>query len=83
MKLYLIEAPVDNAETPYWARTWVASQGEAAATRARYTSTLSVPRKDIRTTAIEVDTRKEGLLLLLNSISNTRDGYFGQEASDA
>ena len=57
MKLYLIEAPVDNAETPYWARTWVASQGEAAATRARYTSTLSVPRKDIRTTAIEVDTR--------------------------
>ena len=81
MKLYLIEAPVNNTEFPYWARTWVASQGEASATRARYTSTLSVPRKDIRTTAFEVDTRKEGLLQLLNSVSSTHDAYFG-EASD-
>lgn len=79
MKLYLIEAPVNNTEFPYWARTWAASQGEAAATRARYTSVLNVPRKDIRTTAIEVDTRKEGLLLLLNSISSTHDAYFGEK----
>lgn len=79
MKLYLVEAPVNNAEFPYWARTWVASQGEAAATRARYTSTLSVPRKDIRTTAFEVDTRKEGLLLLLNSMAGVREGYLGEK----
>ena len=79
MKLYLIEAPVDNAETPYWARTWAASQSEAAATRARYTSTLSVPRKDIRTTAIEVDTRKEGLLLLLGGMAGVREGYLGEK----
>ena len=77
MKLYLIEAPVNNTEFPYWARTWVASQGEAAAARARYTSTLTVPRKDIRTTAIEVDTRKENLLPFLNRLANTREGYFG------
>ena len=79
MKLYLIEAPVNNTEFPYWARTWVASQGEAAATRARYTSVLNVPRKDIRTTAIEVDTRKEGLLLLLNSMAGVREGYLGEK----
>ena len=77
MKLYLVEAPIDNAEPPYWARTWVASQGEAASVRARYTSQLSVPRKDIRTTAIEVDTRKENLLPFLNRLANTREGYFG------
>lgn len=79
MKLYLIEAPVNNTEFPYWARTWAASQGEAAATRARYTSVLNVPRKDIRTTAIEVDTRKEGLLLLLNSMAGVREGYLGEK----
>lgn len=79
MKLYLIEAPVDNAETPYWARTWVASQGDAATIRARYTSTLNVPRKDIRTTAFEIDTRKEGLLLLLNSMAGVREGYLGEK----
>ena len=79
MKLYLIEAPVNNAEFPYWARTWVASQGEAAATRARYTSVLNVPRKDIRTTAFEIDTRKEGLLQLLNSMAGVREGYLGEK----
>lgn len=74
MKLYIIEAPVKAAETPYWARTWVASQSEAGATRSRYMKDLDVARKDIRTTAVEVDTRKEGLLPFLNKISNTT-GY--------
>lgn len=78
MKLYLVEAPVKNAEQPYWARTWVASQAEAAATRARYTAELDVARKDIRTTAFELDTRKEALLPTLNQITNVRDGYIGQ-----
>lgn len=75
MKLYLVEAPVKAAEPPYWARTWVTSQADAATTRARYISDLYVERKDIRTTDIEVDTRKDGLLPLLNQLSNQRDGY--------
>lgn len=75
MKLYLVEAPVKAAEPSYWARTWVTSQAEAAATRARYMSELEVARKDIRTTPMEIDTRVVGLLNLLNHVSNTRDGY--------
>lgn len=75
MKLYIVEAPVKAAEPPYWARTWVTSQADAATTRARYISDLYVERKDIRTTDIEVDTRKDGLLPLLNQLSNQRDGY--------
>ena len=42
MKLYLVEAPVKAAEPSYWARTWVTSQGDAAAARARYMSELFV-----------------------------------------
>lgn len=75
MKLYIIEAPVKEAATPYWARTWTTSQSEAAAIRARYTSDLGVARKDIRTSAVEVDTRREALIPFLNKISNTVDGY--------
>ena len=75
MKLYIVEAPVKDAEPAYWARTWVTSQSEAAATRARYIPDLDVARKDIRTAAVEVDTRKEGLVPFLNKISNTVDGY--------
>lgn len=75
MKLYIVEAPVKDTAAPYWARTWVASKGDAAATRARYTSDLGVARKDIRTTTVEVDARKDGLLPLLNRLSGTRDGY--------
>ena len=75
MKLYIVEAPVKDTATPYWARTWVASKGDAAAARARYTAELSVARKDIRTSEVEVDTRKDGLLPLLNRLSGTRDGY--------
>ena len=72
MKLYLVEALVTPAETtPYVARTWVASQAEAASARARYTSELGVARKDIRTTALDVDTRKEGLVALLNQLART------------
>ena len=71
MKLYLIEALVTPAETtPYVARTWTVSQAEAASTRARYTS-LGVARKDIRTNALDVDTRKEGLVTLLNQLART------------
>ena len=75
MKLYIVEAPVKDTATPYWARTWVASKGDASAARARYTSELGVARKDIRTTDVEVDTRKDSLLPLLNQLSNQRDGY--------
>ena len=72
MKLYLIEALVTPAETtPYVARTWAVSQAEAASTRARYTSELGVARKDIRTNALDVDTRKEGLVALLNQLART------------
>ncbi len=80
MKLYIVEAPVKEAATPYWTRTWVASQGDAATTRARYTSDLGVARKDIRTTAVEVDTRKEALIPFLTKFSNTTSGYvFGDD----
>jgi len=34
-----------------------------------------VARKDIRTSAVEVDTRREALIPFLNKISNTVDGY--------
>lgn len=72
MKLYLIEALVTPAETtPYVARTWVVSQAEAASTRARYTAELGVARKDIRTNALDVDTRKEGLVNILNQLART------------
>lgn len=76
MKLYLVEAPVKAASPPYWARTWVTSQADAATTRARYTSDLYVERKDIRTTPVEIDARVVGLMNLLNHVSNSRDGYF-------
>lgn len=75
MKLYIVEAPVKEASTPYWKRTWTASNSDAASIRARYTSDLGVARKDIRTTAVDVDTRKEGLMPFLNTISNPSDGY--------
>lgn len=75
MKLYIVEAPVKEAAAPYWARTWATSQSEAATVRARYTSDLGVARKDIRTSAVEVDTRREALIPFLNKISNTVDGY--------
>lgn len=71
MKLYLVEAFVAQADSPYVARTWVVSQAEAASTRARYTSELGVARKDIRTIALDVDTRKEGLVTLLNQLART------------
>lgn len=71
MKLYLIEAFVAKADTPYVARTWAVSRAEAASTRARYTSELGVARKDIRTNALDVDTRKEGLVTLLNQLART------------
>ena len=52
MKLYIVEAPVKEAATPYWARTWTTSQSEAAATRARaipptwvWPARTSVPRR--------------------------------------
>lgn len=35
MKLYIVEAPVKDAEPAYWARTWVASKGDASAARAQ------------------------------------------------
>ena len=75
MKLYIVEAPVKEAATPYWARTWTTSQSEAATVRARYTSDLGVARKDIRTTAVDVDTRREALVPFLTKISNTANGY--------
>lgn len=31
MKLYIVEAPVKDAEPAYWARTWVASKGDGEA----------------------------------------------------
>ena len=71
MKLYLVEAFVAQADPPYHARTWVASQAEAASVRARYTSELGAARKDIRTTAFDVDTRKEGLVTLLNRLARS------------
>lgn len=80
MKLYCVEAPIKSAEVPYWARAWVTSGAEASKTRSRYTGELEVARKDIRTTEVEVDTRKDGLVVLLNQISNTRDGYLYPEA---
>ena len=51
------------------------SQSEAATVRARYTSDLGVARKDIRTTAVDVDTRREALVPFLTKISNTTNGY--------
>lgn len=76
MKLYLIEAFVAKADTPYYARTWTVSQAEAASTRARYTSELGVPRSGIRTTPVDIDTRKDALVPLLNLISSNTDGFF-------
>ena len=75
MNLYIIEAPVKEAEPMYWAREWVASQSDAGAVRKRFQTELNVSRADIRTTAVEVDTRKDGLVPLLSKVSNTRDGY--------
>lgn len=75
MKLYLIEAKVDD-EPPYTARKWVTSKSDAAAARNEFNTTLQVLRKDIKTTEVEVDTRKDGLVPLLNHISNKRDGFF-------
>lgn len=31
MKLYIVEAPVKDTATPYWARTWVPSKGDGEA----------------------------------------------------
>lgn len=76
MKLYLVEAPINSASPQEWARTWTVSSADAAKTRARYTADLGIARKDIRSTPVTIDTRKEGLLTLLNEVSNKRGCYF-------
>ena len=75
MKLYLVEAFIAKADPPYHARTWVVSQAEAASVRARYTSELGVPRSGIRTTPVDIDTRKDALVPLLILISSDTSGF--------
>ena len=68
MKLYLIEAQREGDD--YYLREWTASQGDAASKRAALMKTYGLPRKAIRTTILEIDTRKDGLLVALTHIAN-------------
>ena len=68
MKLYLIEAQREGES--HYLREWAASQTDAAGKRAALMKTYGLPRKAIRTTVLEIDTRKDGLLTTLNHITN-------------
>ena len=74
MQLYLIEAHVTTAETPFWARSWKASKADASKERTRFAEVYGLKRKDIEIKEVDIDTRKEGLLIALNKISGQTDG---------
>ena len=57
MQIYLVQGHVKQAEKPYTARIWCSSQAQAASARSRLRSDLNVAREDIRTTAVDLDTR--------------------------
>lgn len=74
MQLYLIEAHVTTADQPFWARSWKASKADASKERTRFAEVYGLKRKDIEIKEVDIDTRKEGLLIALNKISNQTDG---------
>ena len=69
MQIYLVQGHVKQAEKPYTARIWCSSQAQAASARSRLRSDLSVARDDIRTTAVDLDTRRDPLLNFLNQVA--------------
>ena len=75
MKLYLVEAHLEDEG--HYLREWVASQGDAASKRAALMKAYGLPRKAIRTTALEIDTRKDGLLVALNHTTNRHASPIG------
>lgn len=74
MKLYLIEAHVTTADQPFWARSWKAAKADASKERTRFAEVYGLKRGDIKVQELDLDTRKEGLLIALNKISNQTDG---------
>lgn len=75
MQLYLTQTHVTkDTSNPFWARQWDKSAADASKTRTKFIETYEVKRKDVTTTAVEVGTRKEPLLELLNKISSVNDG---------
>ena len=84
MRLYVVEAPVENTdgEGRTWSRTFVGSAAAASSERKRLTD-LDVRRKDIRTTPVDVGTRKEELMPFLNDLASDDDDYkFGSAANN-
>ena len=69
MQIYLVQGHVKQAEKPYTARIWCSSQAQAASARSRLRSDLNVARDDIRTTAVDLDTRRDPLLNFLNQVA--------------
>lgn len=76
MQLYLIQAHVDAGEgtQPFWARSWKSSQADASKERTRFVDFYGLKRSEVSITAIEVDTRKEALIHLLNRICTQTNG---------
>lgn len=80
MKLYLIEAQREGES--HYLREWAASQSDAAGKRAALMKTYGLPRKAIRTTVLEIDIRKDGLLVALTRIANRHATPIGDGDSD-
>lgn len=72
MKLYLVTAmmDVDGDDREREVSEFVGSQAEAATVRARHVKE-GTPRKDIKTTDVNVPTDKEGLLRFLNLVATS------------
>ena len=75
MKLYIIEGRISGGLSPKFARKWVSTQSDAATTRKEFNQVLEIPRSAIRTTTVEVDTRKEALVPLLNKLTTSTGDY--------
>jgi hypothetical protein len=71
MKLYLVNAKVENDIGEFDdVSQFVGSQAEAATVRQRIV-TEGTPRKNITTTPVDVPTDKEGLLRFLNLMATS------------
>lgn len=80
MQIYLVQGHVKQAEKPYTARIWCSSQAQAANARSRLRSDLNVAREDIRTTAVDLDTRRDPLLNFLNQVTGVdAEGFLDLE----
>lgn len=80
MQIYLVQGHVKQAEKPYTARIWCSSQAQAASARSRLRSDLNVARDDIRTTAVDLDTRRDPLLNFLNQVAGVgAEGFLNLE----